>query len=609
VAHVRAIVLADEHPPEGRLAAVWVMGRIGGEEAIEALQTLCSRSNLREAPSRTAFIQGAALALGELRATAAASVLERLLKHSDAHVRRAAADALVTCGRTQSVAVILEALAHSNDPFLAHSLTRALHATATAADLRRALESEYPHVRKAALLLLDQEPFHGLSHADVLPMLLHSDSSVRSAASFCLGRHSEWGPQVADYLRNQLARPGDSQRDSLVLELSRAFSRATEVQQVMLDALGERRVEIVPVAVKLALLDLVREVASGMNRAHWEGVVTSLLRDESQEIRLKILRAAGTLPVNNSLLEVLEELVRDNEEAKDIRLEALAVVLRERPVIRDDSAALLLRQLAPTNAPLARLRAAEVIAAGRPPVALVSELIAVARREPLIPPHLVVEAARNSQLSGGELLSLIHYLRNSVQLGAAVVDRDFDWLRDAASEAPGALELLDELARQRPGAGASVLAGHESLLGGGDAARGRSVFFGGAACATCHRVGEEGGAIGPNLTHIGTIRSGRDLLESVLLPNASFAQGYETHEALLEDGDVIVGTLVRESADSISLRGASGVEMFVPREKVTTLTRSRLSLMPEGLLQSVSDEDIRDLLAYLQSLKYTRRLK
>ena len=72
------------------------------------------------------------------------------------------------------------------------------------------------------------------------------------------------------------------------------------------------------------------------------------------------------------------------------------------------------------------------------------------------------------------------------------------------------------------------LAEYEPLLTGGDPGRGRAVFFGRtAACATCHRVGDEGGRVGPDLTRIGAIRSGHDLLESILWPSSTFAQGYE----------------------------------------------------------------------------------
>src|SRR5262249_28845599 len=80
---------------------------------------------------------------------------------------------------------------------------------------------------------------------------------------------------------------------------------------------------------------------------------------------------------------------------------------------------------------------------------------------------------------------------------------------------------------------AARLADFEPLLKDGDSARGRQVFFSKkVACATCHRIGNDGGAIGPDLTKIGAVRAGRDLLESIVLPSSTFAQGYEPYVIL-----------------------------------------------------------------------------
>jgi putative heme-binding domain-containing protein len=123
------------------------------------------------------------------------------------------------------------------------------------------------------------------------------------------------------------------------------------------------------------------------------------------------------------------------------------------------------------------------------------------------------------------------------------------------------------------------------------------------ACSTCHSIGDAGGKVGPDLTKIGAIRSGRDILESIVLPNTSFAQGYDNYRATTKDGDEIMGMIARQSADAIVLRGTSGAEVQVPRTRIQELTRSTISVMPEGLELGMTEVEFGDLLAFLQGLK------
>ena len=106
----------------------------------------------------------------------------------------------------------------------------------------------------------------------------------------------------------------------------------------------------------------------------------------------------------------------------------------------------------------------------------------------------------------------------------------------------------------------------EPLLTGGDPSRGQSVFLSKtAACATCHTVGGFGTAVGPDLTKIATMRSGRDLLESIVFPSATIARGYEPFVVETTDGKTHAGILISESADAITLK--TPAETTIPRSK------------------------------------------
>ena len=131
----------------------------------------------------------------------------------------------------------------------------------------------------------------------------------------------------------------------------------------------------------------------------------------------------------------------------------------------------------------------------------------------------------------------------------------------------------------------------------------KDCFWGRQPAATCHRVGERGGLVGPDLTKIGAIRSGRDLIESLAAPSATFAQGYEPYIVLLKDGDSLSGVRVGQSDDTFVLRDTSGNATRLDPEQIASVRRSEVSIMPEGLLGVLSQDEIRDLLAFLQSLK------
>jgi putative heme-binding domain-containing protein len=148
-----------------------------------------------------------------------------------------------------------------------------------------------------------------------------------------------------------------------------------------------------------------------------------------------------------------------------------------------------------------------------------------------------------------------------------------------------------------------ILADLEPLLTGGDENRGQQLFIGKAGCSACHRVGKHGGLVGPDLTRVGAIRSGRDLVESLALPSATFAQSYEPYRVTLTSDAVLTGVRVRSTDGSFVLRDASGVETRLRQGEIKSTERAAVSIMPDGLLNGLSRDEIRDLLAYLQKLK------
>lgn len=175
---------------------------------------------------------------------------------------------------------------------------------------------------------------------------------------------------------------------------------------------------------------------------------------------------------------------------------------------------------------------------------------------------------------------------------------------DAERQRAGAASLT---APPRPFVRAWTVDDSAALLDGrGDAGRGKAMYAA-ALCAQCHRLGAEGVAIGPDLTSVASRFSRRDLLESILAPSKVVAEPYRNDVVVTTDGLVIVGRVVpgrdfRASILQIAANPLAPDEITeIHKRRIESHTKSHTSPMPEGLLDTLRQAEIRDLLAYLES--------
>ena len=136
-----------------------------------------------------------------------------------------------------------------------------------------------------------------------------------------------------------------------------------------------------------------------------------------------------------------------------------------------------------------------------------------------------------------------------------------------------------------------------------DVARGRRVFAA-AGCFACHTYTGEGGALGPDLTAAGSRLATRDLLEAIVEPSREISDQYGTSEVALRDGRRLSGRIINYTEQGLVLAEnlfdpAQGVRL--KESEIVTITPSKISLMPPGLLDTFSASEILDLLAFLQS--------
>lgn len=124
-----------------------------------------------------------------------------------------------------------------------------------------------------------------------------------------------------------------------------------------------------------------------------------------------------------------------------------------------------------------------------------------------------------------------------------------------------------------------------------------------ATCLACHFVNGTGRDFGPDLSKVGSRATKEQLLESLLHPSRQVAQGYAAYAAELKDGTLQVGFAVKQGEDETVLKLATGQSVTLRRDEVKSLKPLPSSLMPEGLLQSLTALEVSDLLAALESLR------
>jgi putative heme-binding domain-containing protein len=121
------------------------------------------------------------------------------------------------------------------------------------------------------------------------------------------------------------------------------------------------------------------------------------------------------------------------------------------------------------------------------------------------------------------------------------------------------------------------------------------------ACAACHRLFGDGGTIGPDIT--GSNRSNLDyLLHNILDPNAEIPNAYRSATVTLSDGRVLTGIVDTQGPSAVRVQTTSGI-VTLPRTDIASIAQSDVSMMPEGLLNPLTDEDVRSLVAYLRGVR------
>ena len=131
----------------------------------------------------------------------------------------------------------------------------------------------------------------------------------------------------------------------------------------------------------------------------------------------------------------------------------------------------------------------------------------------------------------------------------------------------------------------------------GNEQSGRTVFR--TNCATCHRHGQQGADIGPDLTKIHQKLDKNGLLDAILYPSAGIAFGYEPWLITTKKGQTFYGFLVSDSEQSVVIKGIKGFKHTIPADQIFSRRQYKTSLMPDPAAMGLNNQQLADLTAFL----------
>jgi len=504
-------------------------------------------------------------------------------------------------GEKSSVFALLAAAKNNIDRAFEHSLIYALIQIDDPQGARAPISDERaePAAKRAALIALDQMDHGALTSEEVIPFLRAPDPQVKQAANWIVSHHPDWAGALVAHVRTSLQQPTlpPELREQIV-----KFLPNPQMQELVATAVSESR----SIEAKTLLLDAIADSNLKGIPAAWPEAIARQMQEGDNRIAHAAIRAAKSITTTNhidpEIEKVASQIAKDGTREDDLRLEVLG--LRPAGSVLDAPAfSFALTHLEASRPAMQRINAASVL--GRATLTE-EQLMMLTQRLPEIGPLEITRllpayAAHPTEEIGMGLVAALKESKALTAISAENLRNRFaiypEKVRTAAGELLAKLNSTFAEKKKR-------LDDMEASLPVGDSHRGHLIFNGPrAACNTCHAVGYLGGQVGPDLTRVGAIRTQRDLLEAILFPSASFVRGFEPFMIFTKDGEQYSGLVRKEASDSLVLVSGPSAEQRILRSDIKEMRPGTVSVMPEGLEQQLSKQELSDLLAFLKALK------
>jgi quinoprotein glucose dehydrogenase len=579
-----------------RLHAIWGLWQLGLAH-INVADALLPLLNDKNAEVRAQ----SAKVLGDLRAPEAFAGLVSLLNDPEPRPRFFAANALGHLGRADAIPALLNLARGNKDSYIRHAIVMGLTGIADADALLRFANDESASVRMAVLLALRR-----LERAEVSRFLKDFDPLVVVEAARAINDipisgglqdlanvplSNDTAPELARRVVNANYRFGTKYSAQNLLAFAQNENLPNRIRIDALENLGawERP------SGRDRITGLWRPTAGARNANHAKDAlrpqITKLLASGPDQVRLAAARAARQLELTEAAPE-LARWIKESAGTSRMRIEALVAL----------------------NA-LALERLGEVL-----PAALNDKLEDV-RREAIKYSAALKTADPTAPLASilatgsiGEKQSALAALAN-LEAGDKLLG---EWLEKLSrGEAPNELYLdIVDAASKRPAlkdktekiiaeiAAKTPLQDWVLSLYGGNVAEGRKIFFERAevSCLRCHKVGGEGGEVGPDLSDFGAKQTREYIAESIAFPNKHIAKGFENLLVAQKNGTTYAGIVKSENENTLVLNSAEDGLVTIKKSEIESRSVGA-SGMPEGMAQILGRKDFRDLIEFLAAQK------
>ena len=523
--------------------------------------------------------------LGTHRHRAAKDRIEKLLSSRSLYIARAAVEALGRIGESGSTKLIVEQCSQAVawNPVFKHSVLFALLELREVDVLRETLE-QGTSIEK----LVAMEALHRLGASGIRDFVLKAafakETGLRVAARNVLFAHPEWAKGSKEFMG---AFQSSELTEARFPELLRAWKGSNDVQEFVLEHVGDEIAQTGSLDAKgIEWLELwldklptafVPQLTTWTRNAP-EKAATALCRFQLNSEDHAALIHEIELQLKSTLdPEVARSLLMALPAHSTIELAELTDLLIER---RDYAS---LEKMALDQEDLRRLLD-------------VLDEASLQQLEQLV--HIFAKSDEESALA---MLGRLRSLGRARMLDENLLPNAF---KQSSEQIRALVAEVNEVLHRPPVKVAQTLERVLESLPIGDPVNGLQVFRSQkAGCSACHRVGYIGGQIGPELTRIGKTRTRESLLEAVLFPSQRIEQGYRPIKVLTVDGLIHSGIELRGSPGTTKLQANAEKTVVVDDEEIAQKLPSETSIMPAGIREQLSEQELADLLALLEAAK------
>jgi putative heme-binding domain-containing protein len=325
-------------------------------------------------------------------------------------------------------------------------------------------------------------------------------------------------------------------------------------------------------ALSAAPTPLILDAIKKLNTPHFDTALQSIANDTKRplSIRLKALDSAKSVKLTGETFDMVKNVLADAGSSSAAKIQAAGML---------------------ATAPIAKEQ--------MPPVAPLLATVGPVELKTLLP---LLKRHKDAEI--------VKLLAREIAKNPAIASQQESLYRTALADLPP--EIFETIILPAYNTAVAATEAKKRQLGPladkviarGKAANGEKHFKAGkGTCIACHKIGDTGRAIGPDLTKIGAIRTERDLLESILFPSNTLARDYEAHIIETSDGQQTLGVIKSHTAEGLLVLDIAGQEKNIAHQTITGDTTLTTSLMPMGLDQTMPEAELLDLVAWLKSLK------